>query len=211
MRVSFQTVGEQERASIRDVARIAGVSVSTASRAMDDDPRSVSDDIRIRVRAVAAAIGYVPSLAARAMRGRRNAIGVIVDDITSASVASMVTHMQHAGRALGTIVLASGTGANPERTVQALRMFRALHARAIVLISSGAGAESDLGPIRTQLVEYAADGGNVVALEPTPWTDFATVGVSNTPGRMVLTRIPSPIRSRAIGSAMPSTPALGAV
>ena len=35
---------------------------------------------------------------------------------------------------------------------------------------------------------------------------IATIGVLNTPGRMVFTRTPSFIRSRAIGSAMASTP-----
>ena len=35
---------------------------------------------------------------------------------------------------------------------------------------------------------------------------IATIGVLNTPGRMVLTRTPSFIRSRAIGSAIASTP-----
>jgi hypothetical protein len=39
---------------------------------------------------------------------------------------------------------------------------------------------------------------------------IATIGVLKTPGRMVLTRIPSFIRSRAIGSPIASTPPLEA-
>lgn len=54
-------------ATLKDVAQAAGVDVSTASRALRDDPR-VASDTRKRVRSAAEALGYRPNLAARSLR-----------------------------------------------------------------------------------------------------------------------------------------------
>ncbi len=153
------------------------MSLATASRALGQH-ESVSDDIRLRVRAVADSIGYVANMSAQALRSKRNAVAVIVDDITTASVAAMVTAMQTAGRADGTLVLVSGTSAIAQRTLHALRVFRGLNPRAIVMVSGGVDAEADLREIGLELADYAAGGGRVVVLEPTPWLQFPSVGLS---------------------------------
>jgi len=65
----------------RDVARLAGVSQPTVSRALRDDPR-VSEDTKKRVRDAAALLGYVPSEAGRALSsGRTRRIGLLVTDL----------------------------------------------------------------------------------------------------------------------------------
>lgn len=65
----------------RDVARLAGVSQPTVSRALRDDPR-VSDETKKRVREAAALLGYVPSEAGRALSsGRTRRIGLLVTDL----------------------------------------------------------------------------------------------------------------------------------
>lgn len=65
----------------RDVARLAGVSQPTVSRALRDDPR-VSDETKQRVREAANLLGYVPSEAGRALSsGRTRRIGLLVTDL----------------------------------------------------------------------------------------------------------------------------------
>jgi len=65
----------------RDVARLAGVSQPTVSRALRDDPR-VSEDTKKRVREAADLLGYVPSEAGRALSsGRTRRIGLLVTDL----------------------------------------------------------------------------------------------------------------------------------
>lgn len=65
----------------RDVAREAGVSQSTVSRALTDDGR-VAPDTRRRVAEVAARLGYAPNAAARSLAtNRSHTIGVVVDDL----------------------------------------------------------------------------------------------------------------------------------
>lgn len=57
--------------TIEDVARAAAVSRQTVSRVINHSPR-VSAEARARVEQAIAALGYVPSLAARSMAGGRN-------------------------------------------------------------------------------------------------------------------------------------------
>ncbi|MEA9984237.1 LacI family DNA-binding transcriptional regulator [Subtercola sp. RTI3] len=65
----------------RDVARLAGVSQPTVSRALRDDPR-VSEATKAKVRAAAEQLGYVPSEAGRALSsGRTRRIGLLITDI----------------------------------------------------------------------------------------------------------------------------------
>ncbi len=74
-----------------DVAKLAGVSVMTASRALSPDG-SASQKARTKVEAAAQQLGYIPNALARMMKGARtNVIGVVVNDISSAILAQFVT------------------------------------------------------------------------------------------------------------------------
>ena len=66
-----------------DVARHAGVSQPTVSRALRDDP-SVALATRRAVREAAAALGYVPSQRGRSLSTRRTGqIGVVISDLAN--------------------------------------------------------------------------------------------------------------------------------
>ena len=64
--------------TIKDIARLSGVSVSTVSRVLNDRP-DVSEDCRERVRAVIETHKYVPNNSARDLvKVRSDAIGLVV-------------------------------------------------------------------------------------------------------------------------------------
>ena len=66
------------RVTLRDVARLAGVSPSAASMALSAHPR-ISDATKAEVRSAAAQLGYVPNSAGRALRVQRaGAIALVV-------------------------------------------------------------------------------------------------------------------------------------
>jgi DNA-binding LacI/PurR family transcriptional regulator len=68
----------EPRRTLRDVARLAGVSVSTASIALADSPR-VAAATKEAVRYAAAQLNYIPNSHGRALRARRvGAIAVVV-------------------------------------------------------------------------------------------------------------------------------------
>ncbi|MEZ0491365.1 LacI family DNA-binding transcriptional regulator [Kineococcus sp. TBRC 1896] len=66
------------RPTIRDIARVAGVSKASVSYALNDLP-GVSEETRARVRATATELGWRPSAAARSLsRARAGAVGLAV-------------------------------------------------------------------------------------------------------------------------------------
>jgi DNA-binding LacI/PurR family transcriptional regulator len=64
---------EPRRASMRDVARVAGLSLQTVSRVANGEP-NVNHATRDRVLDVMRDLGYRPNLAARAMRPSASSI-----------------------------------------------------------------------------------------------------------------------------------------
>jgi LacI family transcriptional regulator len=84
-----------------DVARLAGVSQPTVSRALRDSPK-VSADTKERVRRAATALGYVPSDAGRALSsGRTRRIGLLVTDLENQFYAHVIAPMHRQLNALG--------------------------------------------------------------------------------------------------------------
>ncbi len=77
--------------TLADVAKVAGVSVMTASRALSGEGYA-SDETRAKVQAAAKQLGYTPNALARMMKGgKTNVIGVVVNDLSSAVVNCFVT------------------------------------------------------------------------------------------------------------------------
>ena len=84
----------KKRATIKDVAALAGVSFATVSRALDDRPE-ISRETKEKVRSACIQLGYVPNVAARGLAGQStHTIGVIVPDISNPYFADMATAIE---------------------------------------------------------------------------------------------------------------------
>jgi DNA-binding LacI/PurR family transcriptional regulator len=84
--------------TIKDVARAAGVSPSTVSRALSA-PDLVQPETRTRVQQAASALGYHPNRAARGLiTGRTGNIGLIVPDLTNPFFPGVVKGVQTRAR-----------------------------------------------------------------------------------------------------------------
>ena len=104
-----------------DVARLAGVSQPTVSRALRDSPK-VSAATRRRVREAASALGYVPSETGRALSsGRTRRIGLLLTDLENQFYPHVIAPMHRELEALDyQLVLhteSSDTGRVAERLV----------------------------------------------------------------------------------------------
>ncbi len=87
-------MGVHRRIKLLDVARHAGVSAATVSRAIAQ-PDLVSATTLARVRSSAARLGYVPDGAARALAsGRSMTIGAVVPTLDSAIFSRTLQTMQ---------------------------------------------------------------------------------------------------------------------
>jgi LacI family transcriptional regulator len=102
-------------ATIRDVARLAGVSAMTVSRVINDQPR-VKDETRRRVEAAIAELGYVPNGLARGLvRRKTKTIGVIVPDVANPFFTLVVSGAEDVAWRAGYHVLLCNTQTDLER------------------------------------------------------------------------------------------------
>lgn len=88
-------------AGIRDVAKLAGVSISTVSRVLNDF-RAVDVEVRKRVNAAIRELQYVPHSAARALSRRHShTLGIIIPTIQDSIFAAQVAALQMRATELG--------------------------------------------------------------------------------------------------------------
>ncbi len=97
------------KVTVRDVARLAGVSAMTVSRVINREPR-VSETTRQRVEAAIAQLGYVPRRAAR-----RKTIGVVVPDIANPFFTLVVRGAEDVARSNGRHVILCNSQGDLER------------------------------------------------------------------------------------------------
>ena len=70
-----------KRVTLQDVAKAAGVSITTVSRVINSGPH-VRPDVQERVQHAVESLGYQPNAVARSLRsGRDTTIGVVVDSL----------------------------------------------------------------------------------------------------------------------------------
>jgi len=110
--------------TIKDIARAAGVSHSTVSRALRDHP-AIAAGTADRIKAIAVEMGYVPSAVARGLKtSRTQALGVIVTRIDDPFFSELLQGIEEVLRDMGysLFVAASNRDFRRERTiVQAMR------------------------------------------------------------------------------------------
>ncbi len=100
--------------TVKDIARRAGVSHPTVSRALRDDPR-VTPDTTARIKHIAAELGYVPSAAARSLKtNRTRVIGILVNRISDPFYSRVLDGIQDTLAAAGYSIFLSA--ANNEVT-----------------------------------------------------------------------------------------------
>ncbi len=122
-------------ANIHDVARKAGVSISTVSRVINRTV-PVSDEIASRVEAALRELNYVPRVAARNLATRRtNTIGVLLSDMLGDFFQPLLTGIETVARESGLEMLISMTGVTRPQD-QRVRPF-GLHNTDGLLIFSG--------------------------------------------------------------------------
>ena len=111
-------------ATIRDVARAAGVSVATVSRALNNQTR-VRTETRARVSQAATELDYTPNEAARSLiTSRTHAFGVLLPDLYGEFFSEVLRGVDLRARRDGYHLLVSSSHANGEDLVGALRAMR---------------------------------------------------------------------------------------
>ena len=120
-------------ATISDVARLSGLSVSTVSRVINNKPH-VSEEKKRRVQEAMDALGYSPLQAARQMRGSGSGnIAVAVPTIMNSFFACLVDSIERTCRTYNYRTLITQTYGAKDREEEAMELVRMHHADGIIL------------------------------------------------------------------------------
>ncbi len=110
--------------SIKDVARLAGCSISTVSRVLSGNGY-ISEDSRRKVTAAVKQLGYRPNRVARSLRARKSkVIGLIVSDITTPFFAEISLSVERTAMAQGYTVLICNTEEDPKKEALYIELMR---------------------------------------------------------------------------------------
>lgn len=126
--------------SISDIARAAGVSHPTVSRALRDSPL-ISAEVRERIQRLAQEMGYTPNAIAQSLQMRRsNIIGLVVPSMSDPFFGDVVKGVEEVAHAAKMSVLLSASSNDPD---QEMSTIETLHRRRVDGILAGASLISD--------------------------------------------------------------------
>lgn len=126
--------------SIKDIAREAGVSHSTVSRALRNSPL-IPEKTAARIQRIARERGYSASAVARSLVTRKTqTIGVVVTSIADPFNGEVVEGIEEIANQNGYSVILATSQAEPEREITVVRNFRERRVDGIVVASSRVGS-----------------------------------------------------------------------
>lgn len=113
----------KKKATIKDVAALAGVSFATVSRALDDHSE-VRPETKAKVLAACEQLGYVRDIAARSLAGHStHTIGLVVPDVSNPYFSGMATEIEKTAAEHGYRVLLSNSMRDTEQELQTIDSF----------------------------------------------------------------------------------------
>ncbi|BAY88330.1 MULTISPECIES: LacI family DNA-binding transcriptional regulator [unclassified Tolypothrix] len=113
----------KRKISIEDIARKAGVSHTTVSRALRDSSL-ISAKVREEIKQLAREMGYVPNGIAQSLQTQRtNTIGVVVTSIADPFFAEVIEGIEQIAKSSGLSVLLSTSHRNVEQEIAAIDNF----------------------------------------------------------------------------------------
>ena len=137
--------------TIKDIAKRAGVSHSTVSRALRDDPL-VAEETASRIRRLASELSYVPSAAARSLKtSRSRVLGVIVNRIADPFYSEVLDGVQEVFQTAGYSLFLGSPNHSP---LGARSVLQAMAERRVegIIVCSTTVSEADLAQVGSPVV-----------------------------------------------------------
>lgn len=123
-------------ARMQDVARAAGVSTMTVSRALKD-PAKVSAEVLARVQAAVQAVGYLPNRLAGSLSSRRTSlVGLVVPGIENSLYSTTIQAVSEVLRRSGHQLMIADSGSDPREEEALIGAFLAQQVAGLILHSA---------------------------------------------------------------------------
>src|SRR5258706_12616765 len=151
-------------ASIKDVAKTAGVSTATVSRVLANHSR-IKEETRQRVREAVEQLNYRPNLIARSLRVQKSArIGLVVSDIRNPFFTAIGRAVEDSAYEQGYSILMCNTDENPEKEEMYLNLLHDENVAGIIFSPTqkfGAGLKSYRSNIPFVIIDRAVNSKQV--------------------------------------------------
>jgi LacI family transcriptional regulator len=149
-------------ATMRDVARSAGVSLKTVSRVVNGET-TVAPDLAARVRAAVDSLNYRPHIGATMLRRndrRTRTIGVLLEDVSNPFSAAVHRAVEDEARRHGVHVLTGSLDEDPQREREMARAFAQRQADGLIVAPTGSDQSylGSFGDIPIVFVDRPASG-----------------------------------------------------
>jgi LacI family transcriptional regulator, galactose operon repressor len=120
-------------ATIADVAKHAGVSISTAARVLSGRGYA-ADETRRTVLEAAKELGYVPNQIARSLRTRQtNMVGLLIGDVENSFYSVIAKNVESVAKDAGYHVVLCNSDDDPADELEYLKLLEAMHVDALVV------------------------------------------------------------------------------
>lgn len=130
--------------TIKDIAKLSGVSVTTVSRVLNDHP-DVNEEVRARVLKIVGETGYIPNNSARQLSSiSSNNIGLIVRGYANPFYADIIIEIEKKSAEAGYTLVMQQIGATDDEVMTAAMMERDKKLRGIIFL----GGNLDYTPER---------------------------------------------------------------
>lgn len=124
------------KVTLKDIARECGVSLGTASLAINNRP-GINEETRRRVISIAEKNGYQPSMNARTLTTKEsNLIGLLVPNLTNLVYATLVQGIEVAFRKIGYRMIIATTGNNEEYEKSMIEQFVSFRVAGVIMYPS---------------------------------------------------------------------------
>jgi LacI family transcriptional regulator len=169
--------------TLSDVARAAGVSLATASRALNGSARTVRPELAESVHAAAARLGYVVDARAQEMaRGLSATVAVVLGDIADPYFAGIASGVIAAAGEQGLMVTMAATGPTGRGEREIVAALRSQRPRAIILANSRPRHGRDDDGVADELDAFRAGGGRAAVIADSEGLEPGTLTVHNARG-----------------------------
>jgi LacI family transcriptional regulator/LacI family repressor for deo operon, udp, cdd, tsx, nupC, and nupG len=150
--------------TIKDIARLAGVTHSTVSRALHGNPAIAAETVA-RISQIANDLGYVPSAVARGLKtNRSNAIGLIVSRIDDPFIGEILHGIEEVSQAAGYSLFVAASHRDSDREQVIVRAMGERRVDGLIVCSTHFGKEHE-----RKLMSY---GIPIVALDNQALSDY---------------------------------------
>lgn len=114
-----------KRASIKDIARLAGVSVATVSYVLNKkEGQRISEDTKKKIFEVAETINYIPNRNARSLKNNKSKLlGLIVADISNDFYSSIARKLEDKALQLGYTLIIGSSDENADKFEKLIELF----------------------------------------------------------------------------------------